>query len=65
LNRFSIRHFIGESVSEEHLDIILKAAQQAPNLGNGQLQIKGADIFVTAIIDFNRPLLLWIIAVNK
>lgn len=36
LNRRSIRQFSGEPVREEDLQLILKAAQQAPNSVNGQ-----------------------------
>lgn len=36
LNRRSIRNFTGEAVKDEHLDLILKATQQAPTSINGQ-----------------------------
>ena len=36
LNRRSVRNFSGESVSDENLNLILKAAHQAPTSVNGQ-----------------------------
>lgn len=36
LNRRSVRNFTGESVNDEHLKLILQAAQQAPTSINGQ-----------------------------
>ena len=35
-NRKSIRHFTGESISEEDLELIFKTAQRAPTSANGQ-----------------------------
>lgn len=36
MNRRSIRNFTGETINEQHLETILKAAQQAPTSINGQ-----------------------------
>lgn len=76
--RRSVRQFSGAPVHEDHLQAILRAAQQAPNSVNGQQislvvtrdkaqirriaeiaggqpQVANADVFITIVVDFQRP----------
>lgn len=77
LNRHSVRNFTDAPVRSEDLELILRAARQAPtsyngqqtslivtrdaetiskiaDLAGGQPQVRGAQVFVTVVLDYNR-----------